>query len=150
MNASNTTETLQALGLQAKQASALMAKASAAVKNNALRRLAALLRENTDALQHDNAKDLARAQAARARQQLSSVMGDIEQIAKHARIVSFNAQVVAARAGLPLQAGRSIQWVATAASPSTVSARNFSMSSKMSMRSSTDPMASRCSGFTAL
>jgi len=63
MNASNTTETVQALGLQAKQASALMAKASAAVKNNALRRLAALLRENTDALQVDNAKDLARAQA---------------------------------------------------------------------------------------
>ena len=64
MNASNTTEHMQALGLQAKQASALMAKASAAVKNHALRRLAALLRENVDALQVDNAKDLERARAA--------------------------------------------------------------------------------------
>ncbi len=64
MNALNTTEHMQALGLQAKQASALMAKASAAVKNHALRRLAALLRENVDALQVDNAKDLERARAA--------------------------------------------------------------------------------------
>ncbi len=56
--------------------------------------LLAALNRQTQALE-----DLARAQAARARQQLSSVMGDIEQIAKHARIVSFNAQVVAARAG---------------------------------------------------
>lgn len=44
-------------------------------------------------------EDLARQHAAAAKQQLTSVMGDIEQIAKHARIVSFNAQVVAARAG---------------------------------------------------
>lgn len=44
-------------------------------------------------------EDLARQQAASAKKQLTSVMGDIEQIAKHARIVSFNAQVVAARAG---------------------------------------------------
>ena len=64
MNALNTTEHMQALGLQAKQASALMAKASAAVKNHALRRLAALLRENTQSLQIDNAKDLERARAA--------------------------------------------------------------------------------------
>ncbi len=64
MNALNTTEHVQALGLQAKQASALMAKASAAVKNHALRRLAALLRENVEALQVDNAKDLERARAA--------------------------------------------------------------------------------------
>ncbi|MFM7025850.1 MAG: glutamate-5-semialdehyde dehydrogenase [Limnohabitans sp.] len=64
MNALNTTEHTQALGLQAKQASALMAKASAAVKNHALRRLAALLRENVDALQVDNAKDLERARTA--------------------------------------------------------------------------------------
>ncbi|RZI93312.1 MAG: methyl-accepting chemotaxis protein [Rubrivivax sp.] len=48
-------------------------------------------------------EDLARQQAAAAKQQLSSVMGDIETIAKHARIVSFNAQVVAAHAG---QSGR--------------------------------------------
>ena len=44
-------------------------------------------------------EDLARQQAAAAKKQLTSVMGDIETIAKHARIVSFNAQVVAARAG---------------------------------------------------
>jgi len=44
-------------------------------------------------------EDLARHQAASAKKQLTAVMGDIEQIAKHARIVSFNAQVVAARAG---------------------------------------------------
>ena len=53
-----------ALGLQAKKASAEMAKASAAVKNQALRRLAALLRESVDSLQLDNAKDLARAREA--------------------------------------------------------------------------------------
>lgn len=45
-------------------------------------------------------EDLARLQAATAKKQLTAVMGDIEQIAKHARIVSFNAQVVAARAGV--------------------------------------------------
>jgi hypothetical protein len=45
-------------------------------------------------------EDLARQQAASAKRQLTAVMGDIEQIAKHARIVSFNAQVVAARAGV--------------------------------------------------
>ena len=60
----NTAEHMQALGLQAKTASALMAKASAATKNKALRHLAALLRESTDALQLDNAKDLERARAA--------------------------------------------------------------------------------------
>ena len=60
----NTAEHVQALGQQAKVASALMAKATAATKNLALRHLAALLRENTEALQVDNAKDLARARAA--------------------------------------------------------------------------------------
>jgi glutamate-5-semialdehyde dehydrogenase len=60
----NTVEHVLALGQQAKKASALMAKASAATKNKALRYLAALLRENTDALQLDNAKDLERARAA--------------------------------------------------------------------------------------
>ncbi len=64
MNALHTAEHMQALGLQAKKASAQMAQASAAVKNQALRRLAALLRENTDRLQADNAKDLERARAA--------------------------------------------------------------------------------------
>jgi glutamate-5-semialdehyde dehydrogenase len=64
MNAMNISEYTQTLGLQAKNASALMAAASTAVKNQALRRLAVLLRENTQALQVDNAKDLERAVAA--------------------------------------------------------------------------------------
>ena len=64
MNVLNTVEHMQALGLQARKASALMARASAAVKNHALRRLAALLRENADALQIDNTRDLERARAA--------------------------------------------------------------------------------------
>jgi glutamate-5-semialdehyde dehydrogenase len=54
----------QTLGGQAKAASALMASASTASKNRALVRLAVLLRENTDALQRENAKDLDRARAA--------------------------------------------------------------------------------------
>ena len=52
------------LGAQAKQASAGMAKASAATKSKALRTLAALLRANVQALQVDNAKDIERAKAA--------------------------------------------------------------------------------------
>ena len=64
-NSQTTLQTpMQILGQQAKVASAAMAKASTATKNSALKRLAALLRENTEALQIDNAKDLARAQAA--------------------------------------------------------------------------------------
>ena len=64
MNALNVTEYTQALGLQAKTASALMAKAPTAIKNKALLALARLLREHTDALQTDNAQDLQRARAA--------------------------------------------------------------------------------------
>ena len=64
MNALNITEYTQTLGVQAKVASAQMAKAQAATKNRALRKLAELLRENTAALQVDNAKDVERAQAA--------------------------------------------------------------------------------------
>jgi glutamate-5-semialdehyde dehydrogenase len=64
MNALNISEYTQTLGLQAKSASALMAAASTSVKNQALRRLAALLRENTQALQVENARDLERAVAA--------------------------------------------------------------------------------------
>jgi len=67
MNANSQTSLqtpMQTLGQQAKVASAAMVKASTATKNSALKRLAALLRENTEALQIDNAKDLARAQAA--------------------------------------------------------------------------------------
>ena len=64
-NSQTTLQTpMQILGQQAKVASAAMAKASTATKNSALKRLAALLRDNTEALQIDNAKDLARAQAA--------------------------------------------------------------------------------------
>ncbi|WP_408597179.1 glutamate-5-semialdehyde dehydrogenase [Limnohabitans sp.] len=57
-------EHMQLLGAQAKTAAAHMAKASAALKSQALRNLAALLRANVDALQIDNAKDIARATAA--------------------------------------------------------------------------------------
>ncbi len=64
MNAVNVTEYTQSLGAQAKAASALMARASTATKNVALRALARLLRENTAALQVDNAKDIERAVAA--------------------------------------------------------------------------------------
>ena len=64
MNALNVTEHMQALGLQAKTASAQMARAPAAIKNKALKALARLLRENTAALQADNARDLERARAA--------------------------------------------------------------------------------------
>ena len=64
MNAPSIAETLQTIGLQAKNASALMAKSPAAVKNTALRRLAALLRANLQSLQVDNARDLDRALAA--------------------------------------------------------------------------------------
>jgi glutamate-5-semialdehyde dehydrogenase len=60
----NTVEHVQVLGQKAKKAAALMAKACAATKNKALRHLAALLRENTDALQLKNAKDMERARAA--------------------------------------------------------------------------------------
>lgn len=44
-------------------------------------------------------EDLAKRQASTAKKQLVGVMGEIETIAKQARIVSFNAQVIAARAG---------------------------------------------------
>ena len=64
MNAINVTEYAQSLGAQAKAASVHMARASTATKNVALRALARLLRENVQALQADNAKDLERAVAA--------------------------------------------------------------------------------------
>lgn len=68
MNAPDTAarlaELTQTLGRQARAAAAGMAKASAAKKNDALRRLAALLRANTAALARENEQDLARAQAA--------------------------------------------------------------------------------------
>ena len=64
MNALNIAEYMQTLGLQAKSASAHTARAPAAVKNKALRTLAALLRQNLSALQTANQRDLDRAAAA--------------------------------------------------------------------------------------
>jgi glutamate-5-semialdehyde dehydrogenase len=64
MNALNIADYAQALGSKAKAASALMAKAPTATKNTALRELARLLRNNLQALQIDNAKDIERALAA--------------------------------------------------------------------------------------
>jgi len=63
MNAHSIPELMQALGQQAKVASAAMAKASAAHKSAALRHLAALLRQDAPALLKANQQDLARAQA---------------------------------------------------------------------------------------
>src|SRR5689334_21251993 len=64
MNAVNIAEHVAGLGLQARQASARMAAATAAEKSQALSGLAALLRGNVEALQQDNAKDIERATAA--------------------------------------------------------------------------------------
>ena len=64
MNALNVAETMQLMGVQARQASSAMARASTAARNQALRELARLLRTNTQALQADNAQDLDRARAA--------------------------------------------------------------------------------------
>lgn len=64
MNALNIAEVMHSLGLQAREASARMAAASAAEKSNALRALAGLLRANVQALQDENDKDIARATAA--------------------------------------------------------------------------------------
>jgi glutamate-5-semialdehyde dehydrogenase len=68
MNAPDTAARLsdltQTLGRQARAAAALMAKAGTAKKNDALRRLAALLRANTAVLAQENEKDLVRAKAA--------------------------------------------------------------------------------------
>jgi len=64
MNAFNVSEHIQTLGLQAKTASALMARADAVTKNKALRALARRLREAGPALAIANEKDLARATAA--------------------------------------------------------------------------------------
>ncbi|GAB4213739.1 MAG: glutamate-5-semialdehyde dehydrogenase [Rhodoferax sp.] len=55
---------MQTLGLHARQASTLMAKATAAIKNKALLRLAHTLRAQSAALARVNAQDIDRAQAA--------------------------------------------------------------------------------------
>jgi glutamate-5-semialdehyde dehydrogenase len=62
--AGSVAEVMHALGRQARLASAAMARADAATKAGALRRLAALLRANTAALAGENAKDIERATAA--------------------------------------------------------------------------------------
>ena len=64
MNASNVAETMQLLGSQARAASRAMARSGIAARNRALRELARLLREQTDALQAPNQSDLARAREA--------------------------------------------------------------------------------------
>jgi len=64
MNAVSTQELVRGLGAQAREASAHMAKAGAALKSKALRELAALLRANGSDLSARNQLDLARAQAA--------------------------------------------------------------------------------------
>ncbi|MFY8104300.1 MAG: glutamate-5-semialdehyde dehydrogenase [Ramlibacter sp.] len=62
--AGSVAEVMHALGRQARLASAAMARADAATKAGALRRLAAMLRANTAALAGENAKDIERATAA--------------------------------------------------------------------------------------
>ena len=64
MNAVNIAETMQAIGLQARNASRRMAQAPTAARNAALRHLAARLRASGPQLQAANAQDLARAEAA--------------------------------------------------------------------------------------
>ncbi|WP_299787899.1 glutamate-5-semialdehyde dehydrogenase [Ramlibacter sp.] len=64
MNAMNISEHMSSLGLQAREASARMASASAAEKSQALRALAGLLRTSGTSLQAENAKDIERATAA--------------------------------------------------------------------------------------
>ncbi|MCD6078276.1 MAG: gamma-glutamyl-phosphate reductase, partial [Ramlibacter sp.] len=64
MNALNIAEHMASLGLQAREASARMASATAAEKSRALTALAGLLRGSVQALQADNARDIERATAA--------------------------------------------------------------------------------------
>jgi len=64
MHALNTAEYSQTLGIQARAASSLMARASASSRSAALRRLAELLRTNQPILEAGNALDLERATAA--------------------------------------------------------------------------------------
>jgi len=60
----STPDLIETLGVQARAASALMARARAAEKNAALRALARLLRQSVQMLQEENAADLARAASA--------------------------------------------------------------------------------------
>jgi glutamate-5-semialdehyde dehydrogenase len=64
MNALNVVELMQNLGRNARQASRVMARAGTEARNQALRELARLLRAQTEPLQADNQRDLARAREA--------------------------------------------------------------------------------------
>ena len=64
MNALNVSEYMQTLGLQARQASAAMARADAATRNRVLRHLARLLRAEGPQLQASNVQDIDRAVAS--------------------------------------------------------------------------------------
>jgi len=64
MNETNITDYAHSLGSKAKAASTVMARAQTASKVVALKGLARLLRDNTQALQVDNARDIERALAA--------------------------------------------------------------------------------------
>lgn len=64
MDTRNIVEYTRQLGAQARAAAAAMARASTAARNNALRTLGQLLREQVPALQASNATDLQRAEAA--------------------------------------------------------------------------------------
>ncbi len=64
MTAHTIAQYCQTLGIQARAASSLMARASAASRNATLRRLAQLLRDNLEHLHAENQKDIARAEAA--------------------------------------------------------------------------------------
>ncbi|THT98805.1 glutamate-5-semialdehyde dehydrogenase [Lampropedia puyangensis] len=63
MNTATIEETMRAIGVQARHASARMAIATTQQKAQALRTLAQLLREQSPALQTENAKDVERARA---------------------------------------------------------------------------------------
>ena len=63
MNNQAITEYMHALGKTARTASRAMARASTATKNLALRHMADLIEQQTDALKTENAKDLAQARA---------------------------------------------------------------------------------------
>lgn len=95
MNATDTAAYATTLGAQAKAASALMAKASAATKNIALRQLAALLRQDQGPLQAANARDVERAQA----QGLSEPM--VDRLRLSAKVLETCAQGCEQLAAMP-------------------------------------------------
>ena len=95
MNARSIAEYSQALGAQARAASTLMARASAATRSNALRRLAVLLRDNVHALEAENSKDITRATAAG----LSAPM--VDRLKLTPRIISTVAQGCEQLAAMP-------------------------------------------------